>query len=156
LGIAAARDGQIALFDFISLWNTTHVPILLPVNLSTYQWPNCGVWWFLCARKQLVWVFSTCETLNHVDRRPMNFMSSCVFVLSQKARTTLKATFTNINQVHDVIQVIERGVEAEWDAGWMMTIMLHSSMHPTAYQSIWTMCQLSRVLQWCMVGCWKQ
>jgi hypothetical protein len=63
-------------------------------------------------------------------------MSSCVFVLSQKARTTLKATFTNTNQVHDVIQVIERGVKAEWDAGWMMTIMLHSSMHPTAYQSI--------------------
>ena len=70
-------------------------------------------------------------------------MSSCMSQLSQKAKTNLETKLTNNIEVSDDIQAIDGVVKVQWETGSMMTVMLHSFMHPTAQHSAQTWCTAS-------------
>lgn len=62
----------------------------------------------------------------------MNMTSSCLLLLSDKAKTKVETKFTKKIIVSDVVQVIEGMVTVHCHRICLATIMVHSSMHPTA------------------------
>jgi len=62
----------------------------------------------------------------------LNMMSIFQWLLSDKAKVISVKKYTNKIEVSDVIRVIESAVNAQDESVWTTTIMVHSSMYPTA------------------------
>jgi len=62
----------------------------------------------------------------------LNMMSIFKWLLSEKAKVISVKKYTNKIEVSDVIRVIESAVNAHDESVWTTTIMVHSSMYPTA------------------------
>jgi len=71
------------------------------------------------------------QTPNRIDWQPLNMILSCRLLSSQKTQTKLESKLPNKIEVSDIEWVIDDVVEVQREPGWLVTIMLHSYMHPT-------------------------
>ena len=62
----------------------------------------------------------------------MNSIAPKWLLLSGRAQSKLETKFTNKIKVSDVLRVMEGEVSARYQFVCMMTVMLYSSMRPTA------------------------
>ena len=108
-----------------------------------FQWPKCETWKcvFACAR----FISTTRQFLmpNLVDKWPTSLLSTCPLLSHENAKPKFKPRFTNIIEVSDVIPVTEGAGSVEYEPVQLATVILHSSMGPTAWLTAQTWCTWS-------------
>jgi len=130
--VSGAPERQLGYVDVISQWKQFLYQSCSVSAFSWFQWPNCEIWWFVCACARVERTMSKFYNPKQSVRWPTHSISVSRLLLSEKSKAILVTKYNTKIWVSDIIPVLETGVSAQYESDGMATVKLYSSTRPTA------------------------